>query len=344
MGLSFGDDEEDETEQGQSNEEARESSVKSKKATSTTTTTQEDEEDGGPTPSLIKKRLKPSSSVAVQAKAQTKSALAREASLKEAFRKQYLATNEAVRNTEFVLPFVFFEAKVLAGGKVRLKKGDFLWLFLERARKIGIELGERGEGPAGVGGRRREWARIGVDDLMVVVGEMMVPHVSIHLSVASQGEAMLSIIHSFMQEITDSFSLPAPRLSHAHPQQMRRLQRRSLSILLRAHSCNTRTSDPSRRRHLTRTTTRTCRRPLNRRSTQEPTGLDPRLGAGRIRPRPESAQSRRSSLVREEQAHLPHERVGGLRPGKGLLRWRQERSRRERFLLFVQVTSDLKRK
>ena len=347
IGLSFGDDEEDETEQGQSNEEARESSVKSKKATSTTTTTQEDEEDGGPTPSLIKKRLKPSSSVAVQAKAQTKSALAREASLKEAFRKQYLATNEAVRNTEFVLPFVFFEAKVLAGGKVRLKKGDFLWLFLERARKIGIELGERGEGPAGVGGRRREWARIGVDDLMVVVGEMMVPHVSNDLSFASKGGAVTLIIHSFdsfMQEMTDNLSLPAPRLSHAHPQQMRRLQRRSLPVLLRAHSSNTRTSDPRCRRHLTRTTTRTCRWPLNRRSTQKPTGIDPRLGAGRIRPRPESAQSRRSSLVREEQAHLPHERVGGLRPGKGLLRWRQERSRRERFLLFVQVTSDLKRK
>jgi len=193
IGLSFGDDEEETTEQGHYNEEAQEPSVKSKKTSSTMTTTQDDgEEDGGLTPSLIKKRLKPSTSVAVQAKAQTKSALAREASLKEAFRKQYLATNEAVRNTEFVLPFVFFEAKVLAGGKVRLKKGDFLWLFLERARKIGIELGERGEGPAGVGGRRREWARIGVDDLMVVVGEMMVPHVSVFSSIfpASEGEAV----------------------------------------------------------------------------------------------------------------------------------------------------------
>ena len=67
----------------------------------------------------------------------------------------------------------------MAGGKVRLKKGDFVWLFLERARKVGIELGERGDGPMGLGGRRREWARIGVDDLMLVVGEMMIPHVSV---------------------------------------------------------------------------------------------------------------------------------------------------------------------
>jgi protein FAM50 len=198
IGLSFGDDEE-EAEPRQSNGDAQEPSVKLKKTTSMTTAQQDEEEDGGPTTSLVKKRLKPSSSVAVQAKAQTKSALAKEASLKEAFRKQYLATNEAVRSTEFVLPFVFFEAKALSGGKVRLKKGDFLWLFLERARKIGIELGEVGEGPAGVGGRRREWARIGVDDLMVVVGEMMVPHVSVSSSsyLASEGEAVAMIVNSF---------------------------------------------------------------------------------------------------------------------------------------------------
>jgi protein FAM50 len=199
IGLSFGDDDEEAEQQGQSNGEAQEQSVELKKTTSTTTTTQEDEEeDGAPTTSIIKKRLKPSSSVAVQAKAQTKSALAREASLKEAFRKQYLATNEAVRSTEFVLPFVFFEAKALSGGKVRLKKGDFLWLFLERARKIGIELGEVGEGPAGVGGRRREWARIGVDDLMVVVGEMMVPHVSVFLD-----EDVKMIIYSFQSYVEE---------------------------------------------------------------------------------------------------------------------------------------------
>lgn len=174
VGLSFGD--EDEAEDGQ----AQEQNVKSK-ARAAGSSTQHDDEEENELATLVKKRFKPSSSVAVQAKAQTKSALAKEALLKESLRKQYLATNEAVRSTEFVLPFVFFEAKDMAGGKVRLKKGDFVWLFLERARKVGIELGERGDGPMGLGGRRREWARIGVDDLMVVVGEMMVPHVSVLL-------------------------------------------------------------------------------------------------------------------------------------------------------------------
>lgn len=173
IGLSFGD--EDETEDGQ----AQEQSVKPK---ARATQNDGDDDESSEPATLVKKRFKPSSSVAVQAKAQTKSALAKEALLKESLRKQYLATNEAVRSTEFVLPFVFFEAKDMAGGKVRLKKGDFVWLFLERARKVGIELGERGDGPMGLGGRRREWARIGVDDLMVVVGEMMVPHVSLDRS------------------------------------------------------------------------------------------------------------------------------------------------------------------
>jgi hypothetical protein len=289
IGLSFGDDDE-ETEQGQGNEEAQEQRVKPKK---TTTATQEDEdEEGGPTPSLVKKRLKPSSSVAVQAKAQTKSALAKEASLKETFRKQYLATNEAVRNTEFVLPFVFFEAKALSGGKVRLKKGDFLWLFLERARKIGIELGEIGEGPAGVGGRRREWARIGVDDLMVVVGEMMVPHVSVFLS-----EDVETIVHSFQFVYGEKANNPlliAPRFPHAYPQQMRWLQWHPLSILLRTHSRDARALDTSRRRNTARTTTRTCIRSPNRRSTQRSTCSDPGLRTGRFRPRPEFGESRRS--------------------------------------------------
>jgi hypothetical protein len=133
-----------------------------------------------------------------------------------------------------------------------------------------------------------------------------------------------------------TISPTAPRLPHADPQQMRRLQRRSLPILLRTHSRNARTPDPSRRRHLARTTTRRLR-PSDRRPTQRPTRSDPRLGAGRLRPRPESSESCRSEVVREKQAHLPDERVGGLRSSEGLFRWRKEGSRGKCFLLFGQV-------
>lgn len=178
--LSFGDDEdaEDGGERGNgsnavSKDVSRSATPAGQEGSSAPTT----DSEGGV--AFVKKRLGPNASVAFQAKAQTKASLAKEASLKESLRKQYLQLQEAVKATEFVLPFVFFEGKDIPGGKVRLKKGDFIWLFLERARKVGAELAEEGQGPGGAGGRRREWARISVDDLMIVRGEMIIPHVSV---------------------------------------------------------------------------------------------------------------------------------------------------------------------
>ena len=275
IGLSFGDDDEEE------DASAREQSVKPKAragGASTTTTAENDEDETSST--IVKKRFKPSSSVAVQAKAQTKSALAKEALLKEALRKQYLATNEAVRSTEFVLPFVFFEAKDMAGGKVRLKKGDFVWLFLERARKVGIELGERGDGPMGLGGRRREWARIGVDDLMLVVGEMMVPHVSVLFFGIEANR------RNVRNELTTVST--ASRLPHSHPQQIRRLQRYPLPILLGA-DCSNACTPHSGSRWLSATTTGARKRSPDHRPAQRPTRRNSRRRLGRLRSRPDFA-------------------------------------------------------
>ena len=44
---------------------------------------------------------------------------------------------------------------------------------------MGAELGVGGTGGAGAekAASRREWARVGVDDLMLVRGEVIVPHV-----------------------------------------------------------------------------------------------------------------------------------------------------------------------
>ena len=198
----------------------------------------------------------------------------------------------------------------MAGGKVRLKKGDFVWLFLERARKVGIELGERGDGPMGLGGRRREWARIGVDDLMLVVGEMMVPHVSVFFSDIEVGS------RDMCNRLTTVST--APRLPHSHPQQIRRLQRNPLPILLGTDCSNARTPHPSGRWLSAAATTRARKRPPDRRPAQRPSRLNPRRRAGRNRPRPHFAQSGGSSVVREEQTHLSHERVGGFRPSEGL--------------------------
>ncbi|KXT09297.1 hypothetical protein AC579_2851 [Pseudocercospora musae] len=149
-GLSFGDEED-------TKEPARD-------ATSAT-----ESEDSASPATFKKKSLRPNSSVGMQPKAMTKSAMLKEAQLKDALRKEYAQIQEAVRATDFVLPFVFYDGKNAPGGKVRLKKGDKIWLFLERARKLGAELGRGDRG-------RKDWARISVDDLMIVRGDIIIPH------------------------------------------------------------------------------------------------------------------------------------------------------------------------
>ena len=111
-------------------------------------------------------------------KVMTKSAQLKEAEKKELLRKEFLLMQEAVKATEFEIPFVFFDGTNNPGGRCRIKKGEHVWLFLDRSRKIGADLGATGV----EGGRtstRREWARISVDDLMLVRGEIIIPHVSI---------------------------------------------------------------------------------------------------------------------------------------------------------------------
>lgn len=118
-----------------------------------------------------KKPLRPNTAVPLQPKALTKLNLMKEAELKEALKKEYTQIQEAVKATEFVLPFVFFDGKNVPGGRVRLTKGHHIWMFLERARKVGAVLGRGHRG-------RKDWARISVDDLMFVRADLIIPHVS----------------------------------------------------------------------------------------------------------------------------------------------------------------------
>lgn len=168
-GLSFGEDEE---QVGDSSVAATPADV-SRSNTPAQDAPPTDSEDPSDTPTTtVKKRLRPNSSITLQPKAMTKSALLRETQLKESLRKEYLQLQEAVKQTDFMLPFVFFDGKDISGGKCRMKKGDFIWLFIERARKIGADLAQR------AGERRmKDWARIGVDDLMIVREGLILGHV-----------------------------------------------------------------------------------------------------------------------------------------------------------------------
>jgi len=156
-GLSFGNDDEEPEEQT--------TKPKSNESKPDDASAADDSESA----TIKKGPLRPNTSLPTVPKALTKSALLREASRRDALRQEYLQLQEAVRATEFCLPFVFFDGKDAPGGVCRMKKGDQIWLFLDRARKVGA---------TAKGGARKEWARIGVDDLMLVRGELVVPHAS----------------------------------------------------------------------------------------------------------------------------------------------------------------------
>ena len=122
-----------------------------------------------------RKRFGANTSVANAPKVLTKSALLREAQTREHLRKEYLVMQEVVKATEFLIPFVFYDGTNIPGGVCKVKKGDYVWLFLDRSRKVGAELGVGGSGEKG--NMRKEWARISVDDLMLVRGEIIIPQV-----------------------------------------------------------------------------------------------------------------------------------------------------------------------
>ena len=128
-----------------------------------------------PSPTPEKRRLGPNASVSVAPRALTKSALRTESETREALRRDFLTMQEAVRSTEIIIPFVFYDGTNIPGGICKIKKGDQIWLFLDRARKVGAQSGVNAVGEKG-GGSRRDWARVGVDDLILVRGEVIIPH------------------------------------------------------------------------------------------------------------------------------------------------------------------------
>ncbi|MCJ1391538.1 hypothetical protein MMC18_004402 [Xylographa bjoerkii] len=167
--LSFGVDEEDQDHESQP----------SKATTPNPSTPDTEALDQSPPPTssapLPKRRLGPNTTLPLAPKAVTKSALLRDAQTRESLRKEFLVLQESIKATEILIPFVFYDGTNIPGGVCKVKKGDHIWVFLDRSRKVGAELGVGGSGgeKASV---RREWARVGVDDLMLVRGEIIVPH------------------------------------------------------------------------------------------------------------------------------------------------------------------------
>ncbi|EWC45487.1 hypothetical protein DRE_00886 [Drechslerella stenobrocha 248] len=89
----------------------------------------------------------------------TKASLRKEAEMREALRKEFNKLQDQIRNEEISIPFVFYDGTNVPGGECKMKKGEAVWLFLERARRT-----------------RGLWHRVSVDDLMFVRGEIIIPH------------------------------------------------------------------------------------------------------------------------------------------------------------------------
>ena len=165
--LSFGSDEEDGEGEGDI--------TIAKKAF----VTKDDETTTGDTseqasPRKPKTNLEANASVGIVPKTLTKASMRHEATERERLRREFLQLQEAVKMTEIAIPFVFYDGTNIPGGTVRLKKGDLVWVFLDKSRKVGAELAVGGDKLTA----RKQWARIGVDDLMLVRGSMIIPHVS----------------------------------------------------------------------------------------------------------------------------------------------------------------------
>ncbi|KAL3418470.1 hypothetical protein PVAG01_10186 [Phlyctema vagabunda] len=129
--LSFGDDEDD-----------NEDGAEGQDTGNSTETGDSTSNSRAGTPGARKKsKMAANSSVAVAPKALTKSALLREAQTRESLRKEFMVIQEQVKATEICIPFVFYDGTNIPGGVCRISKGDFIWVFLDRSRKVGAELG-----------------------------------------------------------------------------------------------------------------------------------------------------------------------------------------------------------
>ncbi|KNG45285.1 XAP5-domain-containing protein [Stemphylium lycopersici] len=161
--LSFGTEEEDDTDSSVSKAHTPRASP-----AATATVAQPEAES-----KVVKKKTKKlgaNASIGLKPRVMTKTALQREAQQAELARQDFVILREAVKATEVVIPFVFYDGTNVPGGRCRLKKGEQIWLFLDKARKVGAELGVGGDKS------RRDWARVSVDDLMLVRGEVILPH------------------------------------------------------------------------------------------------------------------------------------------------------------------------
>ncbi|RPA83390.1 XAP5-domain-containing protein [Ascobolus immersus RN42] len=159
------------------------------------------QEGSGSTGIVIKKKPNPRLAHPPP-KALTKSTLMREAAEREALRREFLAMQEKVKNEEIIIPFIFYDGTNVFPKEegVKVKKGEAVWLFLERARRMS---------------GRREWLRVSVDDLLLVRGELIIPHhYEFYYFIVNQTEGPNGLIFDYSKEPSED---PKPQKGTEDP-------------------------------------------------------------------------------------------------------------------------------
>ena len=113
-----------------------------------------------------KARLGPNVAAGYVPKAITKHSLRQEAERKECLREDFRRQQEAVKAAEIIVPFVFFEGTNTLTGRIKMRKGDTADVLLSRAQKTLVKEDYK------------KWVHLKLDDLMLVRGGVMIPHVS----------------------------------------------------------------------------------------------------------------------------------------------------------------------
>ncbi|KAI9713087.1 MAG: hypothetical protein M1820_001072 [Bogoriella megaspora] len=106
---------------------------------------------------------------------------------------QFMAEQERVKETEIIIPFHFYDGQTSIARHVRLKKKDSIRTFLDQARKV-----RPGKG------------RIDVDDMMLVVENIIIPHhLSFHYFIMEEVRGAEGLIFNYSKKPTTATPSPA---------------------------------------------------------------------------------------------------------------------------------------
>lgn len=168
-GQEEGDDEKKSSHQLQqvadqsNNKPSRPTASKKKKNLLSIPQEDEDDEQGDDDTSarLRGKKLKPLRDTTIDSSfIKTKKEELKENRLKEQIRQEFVEAQSRIKQEEIEIPFVYFDGAGVPGEDITVKKGDPIWVFLDKTRK----------------GKKEFHRGTTVDDILFVKDNIIIPH------------------------------------------------------------------------------------------------------------------------------------------------------------------------